>query len=66
MNSCPRDTARALTQDEHEKWNPHNYPGTKQICCMCESPTGRCEDDSLYIEYHSGPYCEECFNSLAP
>lgn len=65
VNTWPNGIRKALSQDEHEKWNSYNYPDTKQLCCDCESPTGRCEDDSIFID-DLGPLCEECFNSLAP
>jgi Zn finger protein HypA/HybF involved in hydrogenase expression len=35
-----------------------------QRCIKCDEPTGKCEDDSLYIG-DSGPYCEECFDALS-
>ena len=60
MNTWPENKRRALTQSEHEEWNASHYPGTRQLCCQCDEPTGRCEDDSLYIE-DNGPLCEECF-----
>lgn len=50
----------AKTQDEHESWNSWNYPGTRQICFVCDEPTGNCEDSSLYLD-DQGPFCEECF-----
>lgn len=63
MNTWPNGRRKALTQDEHESWNSRNYPGTRQLCTECGEPTGRCEDDSIYIEYTDkevGPICEEC------
>lgn len=35
--------------------------GEMELCCQCESPTGRAGryDDSLYFGNH-GPYCEDC------
>ena len=39
--------------DEHECWNASHYPGTRQLCCECEEPTGRCEEDSLFVETES-------------
>ena len=35
-----------------------------QRCIKCDEPTGRCEEDSLYIG-DAGPYCEECFDALS-
>lgn len=39
----------------------------RQTCSRCESPTGRCEDDSLYADedHEDGPLCEECYNPNA-
>lgn len=51
---------RALTQDQHEAINARQYPGTRQLCVECDSPTGRCEDDSMFVG-PLGPLCEECF-----
>lgn len=31
-----------------------------QRCNVCDSPTGRCEEDMLYIG-HEGPLCETCY-----
>jgi len=52
-----------MSQSDHEKWNASNYPGTLQLCDICDSPTGRCEDDSLYAddEGEVGPLCEVCW-----
>ena len=47
------------SQEEHEKHNAVNYPGTRQMCAACDQPTGRCEDDSMYNE-NVGPLCMEC------
>jgi hypothetical protein len=59
-NTWPEGKRRALHQHEHEKWNSHEYPGTRQLCTKCDDPTGRCEDDSLYFG-DDGPLCEECY-----
>lgn len=59
MNTWPSGHRRALHQHEHEKWNSYNYPGTRQLCCLCNSETGRCEEDS--IDTDDGPICEECY-----
>jgi len=54
------------TQCEHNKINAREYPGTRQLCVQCDQPTGRCEEDSIYLEpefeHQSslGPLCEEC------
>jgi hypothetical protein len=59
-NTWPGGRRHAMYQDEHVAWNLNNYPGTLQLCIVCEEPTGRCEDDELYIE-DEGPLCEECY-----
>jgi len=44
----------------------NHYPGTVQLCVSCNEPTGRCKEDSIYLEpefeHQSslGPLCEEC------
>lgn len=63
VNTWPDGKRRALYPDEHERWNASNYPGTRQLCSNCDQPTGRCEEDSMYIE-DAGPLCEECFHSM--
>lgn len=50
---------RALGQEAHEQINARYYPGTRQLCNRCEEPTGRCEDDSIYVG-DDGPLCEAC------
>ena len=58
------------TQCEHARINAKEYPGTRQLCVRCDQPTGRCEDDSIYLEpefeHQSslGPLCEECAAEL--
>lgn len=52
---------KALDQSTHAAINARHYPGTRQLCCICDLPTGRCEDDSLYHD-DCGPLCEECFS----
>ena len=63
MNTWPNGIKRALSQSEHEKWNSFNYPGTLQLCEKCESPTGRCEEDSIFLD-EIGPICEDCYNEI--
>jgi hypothetical protein len=63
MNSWPKGFRHAMGQSEHESWNASNYPGTRQLCCKCGEPTGRCEDDSLSIN-DIGPVCEYCFAEI--
>ena len=64
MNSWPNGQRRALTQDEHEKWNASNYPGTLQICVECDSATGRCEEDEI-LNDEGEPICEGCCEEVA-
>ena len=53
----------ALSQSDHEAINARHYPGTRQLCCTCEQPTGRCEDDTMYCEACNLPQlCEECYD----
>ena len=53
-----------MHQSGHEAWNARHYPGTRQLCTLCDEPTGRCEDDSLYASDESGPYCEKCWMEM--
>ena len=62
MNTWPGGHRHAMYQSEHEKWNAHNYPGTRQLCVECDQPTGRCEDDSLFTDNGDGPFCPECWS----
>jgi formylmethanofuran dehydrogenase subunit E len=48
-----------MTQDAHESWNALHYPGTRQLCSLCDEPTGHCEEDTL--EHGEGPLCEPCY-----
>lgn len=61
-NSWPDGIRRALSQDQHESWNSYNYPGTRQLCCLCDNITERCEEDSMYTEDGIGPLCFTCFS----
>jgi hypothetical protein len=61
MNTWPDRHRRAMSQSEHAAWNARNYPGTRQLCGICESETGRCEDDSLFAESGKGPLCPACW-----
>lgn len=63
-NTWPGGHRHAMTQSEHESWNAQHHPGTRQECAICGDYTGRCEDDSLYIErdgLEAGPLCESCY-----
>ena len=59
-NSWPGGRRHAMTQGAHESWNAPHYPGTRQLCSLCDEPTGRCEEDSLYFE-DGMPLCEDCY-----
>lgn len=61
-NTWPGGERRPLSQDEHEAWNASNYPGTRQICCKCNEPTGYCEEDGIFDE-DGEPYCKDCATS---
>ncbi len=63
MNTWPGGNRRALTQKQHCDWNSHNYPGTRQMCSLCDEPTGRCEDDTLYLDDEE-PLCEDCYDQV--
>lgn len=62
MNTWPGGYRHAMHQDEHEAWNSWNYPGTRQLCEQCDGLTGRCEDDSIYLEDGTGPLCLDCYH----
>ena len=62
MNVWPDGYQHPLSQVEHADWNAKNYPGTQQLCVDCDSPTGRCEDDSLFTDDH-GPLCPDCYEA---
>ena len=59
-NTWPGGKRKALNQSEHEEWNKTNYPGTLQLCDICDSPTGRCEEDTLWDE-NDNVLCEDCY-----
>jgi len=66
-NTWPGGVRHAMDQNEHERWNASNYPGTLQLCQLCDEPTGRCEDDSIYIESNGndiGPLCSLCVDKI--
>jgi hypothetical protein len=33
----------------------------KELCYLCEKPTGRCGEDSIYDDNGTGPFCETCW-----
>ena len=59
-NSWPDGIRRPMSQGEHARWNANNYPGTLQLCSECGEPTGRCEEESLYVD-DFGPLCLDCW-----
>ena len=59
-NTWPGGQRHAMSQDDHEHWNARHYPGTRQLCILCDEPTGRCEEDELYVD-DEGPLCETCW-----
>lgn len=63
MNTWPGEKRRAMSQEEHERWNQSHYPGTRQLCASCDEPTGRCEEDSIYTDAEYGPLCESCYDN---
>jgi len=58
-NRYPGGCRHAMYPEEHERWNAVHYPGTRQLCSVCEEPTGRCEDDTIWSE-EGEPLCEDC------
>lgn len=54
---------KALDQATHARINAQHYPGTRELCCVCDYPTGRAGagEDSLYNDEGDGPYCEDCW-----
>jgi hypothetical protein len=63
-NTWPGGRRCAISQSEHQSWNDFNYPGTRQLCVICDTPTGRCEDDSLFSNEGNGPLCEEHYGEM--
>jgi hypothetical protein len=61
QNEWPGGIRHAMYQDEHERWNATHYPGTGQMCVLCDEPTDRCEEDSIFLEDGSGPLCVDCW-----
>lgn len=57
--SWPGGYRRAISQKDHEQWNANHYPGTRQLCSVCDEPTGFCEDDGLWTK-EGEPLCSEC------
>ena len=60
-NTWPGGIRHAMHQDEHERWNAKNYPGTLQLCSKCGEPTERCEEDAFWNE-EGEPLCQDCWH----
>ena len=59
----------ARTQAEHAAINAREYPGTRQLCALCDEPTGRCEEDAIWVETdvpgcECGPLCPDCYHMM--
>ncbi len=60
QNTWPGGVRKALSQTEHERWNRANYPGTRQLCFVCDEPTGQCEEDAWW-DSDGNTVCRECY-----
>jgi hypothetical protein len=51
-NTWPGGYRHAMDQDQHARWNQSNYPGTREMCSICDSETGRAGrgEDSIFRE----------------
>ena len=59
----------ALTPAEHDRINAQSYPGTREMCLVCDEPTGNAGkgDGSLYCpDCEKGPYCWVCYEVHCP
>lgn len=54
----------ARHQSEHAEINAREYPGTRQLCCVCDEPTERCEEDGIWCEVRQGWLCLVCYDVL--
>ena len=61
QNSWPDGYRHAMHQAKHKDWNAKHYPGTLQLCCKCDEPTGRCEEDAIWNS-DGKPLCENCYD----
>lgn len=64
-NTWPGGHPHAMTQSEHFAWNAMNYPGTRQLCSVCDEPTGHTEEDSHWNS-DGKPLCDECAKLAEP
>jgi len=62
-NTWPGGHRHAISQSAHEAWNAGAYPGTLQLCSVCDTPTGRCEDDTIWSKGDE-PLCAECYYEI--
>ena len=62
-NTWPGGRRHAMSQSQHESWNAKNHPGTRQLCALCGAPTGRDEDDGLYLSDDGDPVCPQCWEA---
>ena len=56
---------RPIGQTEHARINAREYPGTRQMCCICDQPTERCEEDTISIIIDNdelSPLCIDCYH----
>ena len=60
-NTWPGGVRRPISQTEHDEWNRINYPGTRQMCEVCDGETGRTEDSSLKND-DGLVVCRSCFD----
>lgn len=60
INTWPGGVRHAMSQAEHERWNASNYPGTSQICELCDEPTEQCEEDA-FVDSEGHIVCRECY-----
>lgn len=64
-NTWPGGRRHAMHQSDHEAWNASHYPGTRQLCTVCDRPTGRCEEDSMR-DLAGEPLCVACYFDQFP
>ena len=56
------------SQYEHNAINAREYPGTRELCVVCDTPTGHAGrgDGSLYCGgCGRGPFCDACYEGHA-
>jgi len=55
---------KAHSQAEHRHINATEYPGTRQLCCECNEPTERCEEDEYRLDNGYGPLCYTHYHNI--